>query len=92
VKDLPLFLVDRSGPTRLFYSVDFSDKVQADAPVVINGRTLRFGDVFAPIVRRTGKHDGNGTVFARGLALPPQIINHQLFDCLASYLVPAKTN
>jgi hypothetical protein len=78
--DRPLLWVQRTHPTKLFYRIDFSDVALPQQSVEINGRSLQFARYFEKIVQRTGRHDPNGVAFARGLALPDRLMNHELYD------------
>lgn len=51
----------------------------------IAGRTLRFLDLFKPIVRQTGKHDPRGTVLCSEPLLPERLANHELFAHLLAF-------
>jgi hypothetical protein len=76
----PLFAVepDPVNPCKLFYRIDFAEELPDDARLTVNGRDLPFFAWFAAIVRRTGRHGPDGTVFTRHVALPPQLANHEV--------------
>jgi hypothetical protein len=86
VRGLPLFHVDRSSETKLFFRIDFFDEVPETEPITVNGHNFRFGDILVRIVRRTGKHGNQGTVFSSGIDVPIRLMNHELYRVMLAHL------
>jgi len=81
-----LFLVETypEFPNKLFYRIDFTDKVSLDTLFSVHNKTLRFFDYYKGIVQRTGKHIPLGTIFCNLDKLPPKLFNHEIFDLIAN--------
>lgn len=78
----PLFQVESNAKDsdKLFYQIDFWDKLDADVEVVINGHAINFSEHFEAIVARTGAHVRDGDVFSEGIQLPARMYNHEIAD------------
>lgn len=78
-----LFIVERyvSDPTKLFYRIAFTDEVPLDTSFEIEGKNYRFFNHFKPIVRRTGKHIPQGTIYSN-YEFPQTIKNHEINDTI----------
>lgn len=75
-------------PRKLFYQIDFWDEIEAGRSVQVNGRTIDFDRNFEAIVARTGAHVNWGNVFFDGLALPPNLYNHEVGQRIAAWMDP----
>lgn len=80
---------DARDACTLFYRLDFTDQLSAQARARVNGRDFRFRDQFVEIVTRTGKHVPVGSVFARGVDLPAEMPNHAVFDVIVDRFAAA---
>ena len=76
---------DEKNPLKLFYRVDFTDPVTDGTQILVNGRDLKFLDVFESIVIRTGRHVPTASLFARGVDVPPKMKNHELNKILVAH-------
>lgn len=81
---MKLFHVERLGPTSVFYQIDFHDEVAPDARIVSGERTLAFGTMFET-AKRTGAHIAEGDVYADGIAVQPNLHNHEIYDTVLAY-------
>jgi len=77
-----LFLLESCSqdPKKLFYRIEYADKVSQETPFQTKEKTLKFFDYFEEIVTRTGKHIPNGTLFSSVPLANDQIYNHQISD------------
>ncbi len=84
IKGQRFFLVETypDFPTKLFFRIDFTDKVSHDAVLLVNRQKLRFFDFYKAIVERTGKHIQTGTLLCSRAGLPSCIKNHEIFDVI----------
>lgn len=87
INGVPLFHVDRgTGNSRkLFYQVDFWDKITDDVEIIVNGRKVSYLEHFEAIVARTGAHLRDGNVFYSGIELPRQLYNHEVSGSIISF-------
>jgi hypothetical protein len=83
------FFVERESPVEVFYQLAFKHKVAGSTQLFCGDRALRFYDVFQLICERTGAHVPEGDVFYDGLAIPPQLANHEVFDHLLAHFPAA---
>lgn len=84
VNDAPLFQVENYSeePLKLFYRIQFTDKLPSSAHFIANGRLLPFFSLFKEIVQRTGKHTQTGTLFCNQALFPEKIFNHEISECI----------
>ncbi|MDZ4677677.1 MAG: alkaline phosphatase family protein [Oligoflexia bacterium] len=95
-----LFLVESydADPLKLFYRINFFDKVAGDAVLEINGQKFKFFELFQSIVTRTGKHIPVGTIYSNAPDLPKNMYNHELYKYIVDFYdqqqrsQPAKNN
>jgi hypothetical protein len=84
----PLFYVENydNNPNKLFYMIQFTDDVGPDVKFYLKASEFRFGDYFAKVVRRTGRHIPVCDVYYSGAQLPDKIKNHMVIhDYLSSF-------
>lgn len=76
----PLFLTDRYSdhPTRLFYRLQYTDKISKDQTFSVSGNVFKFTDHFHHIAERTGKHISSGTFFSNHGVPDKPMMNHQI--------------
>ncbi|MCF7852932.1 MAG: hypothetical protein K9M07_06805 [Simkaniaceae bacterium] len=79
-----LFLIEYypQDPLKLFYRIVFTDKVEKESAIKINGLSFRFFDLFKAIVRRTGKHIPHGVIYCNREVFPKSMKNHELFPAI----------
>jgi hypothetical protein len=85
VRGIPLFQVDRTSDTKLFFRIDFFDEVSDTEQIAVNRQRLNFSDLFVRIVRRTGKHGNQGTAFSSGIDIPSRLMNHELYGVMVRH-------
>jgi len=86
VRGVPLFHVDRNSETKLFFRIDCFDEIPETEQIRVNGHSFNFGDILVRIVRRTGKHNNQGTAFSSGIDVPTQLMNHELYGVMLRHL------
>lgn len=76
----PLFFVEgyTSNPLKLFYRLQFTDKISPNAEIQLGNIKLPFFANFQNIVERTGKHIQKGTCYCNLNILPNKICNYQI--------------
>jgi hypothetical protein len=86
----PLFLVEsyKEAPERLFYRLVFTDDVSMEETFSGNGKSFKFGDHFAKIVQRTGKHIPVATAFANWDPKHKPVYNHEIYDMVMDFYRP----
>ena len=73
------FYAERAGATRVFYQIDFEHRVAPGTRLMVGNRTLAFDDLFELVCERTGAHVPDGDVYFDGVAIPPNLENHEIF-------------
>lgn len=83
----PFFHVEPS-PTddnKLFFQIDYWDKIDGEVRLSINQNEVNFSDFFEAIVARTGAHIPEGDVYSYGVDIPKTLPNHDVSKCIVSY-------
>lgn len=85
----PVFHVESYAldPLKIFYKVIFTDELNEDAHLSINGKMLCFFDLFKSIIKRKGRHIQKGTILS-SLDFPEQFYNHELGKFLIEAVLP----
>lgn len=88
----PLFKVEMNqhDDKKLFYMLQFTDKVEKDTCFELNEEQIPFFDLFDEIVTRTGRHIPLGTIFSSDLHFPDHIFNHEFNQYIYNYYLPVK--
>ena len=87
IRGKPLFLVETypDDGKKLFYRINFSYVTIDSETFNINGKTFQFFDYFKTIIRRTGKHIPEGSIYSNNAEnIPEEIYNHEFFQYLTS--------
>lgn len=86
VRGRPIFLVETysEDPKKIFYRVDFSERVDSGERFQVGEKFFRFSDHFEAIVVRTGKHIPNGNIYGKIEGMPNRIENHEVYDWILS--------
>ena len=87
ILDKPMFCVepDEQDACKLFYRLDFTDRVDEHVEFALAGRSYRFAEFFQSIVQRTGRHIQEGFVFQSERIAPERMANHELYRCICAY-------
>ncbi|MBS0623943.1 MAG: hypothetical protein JSS62_04895 [Verrucomicrobia bacterium] len=82
-----LFLVESypQDPQKLFYRILFTDEVPDHQTFIVQGQHYPFFKLFKPIVRRTGKHIPQGTLYCNIQKIPPVLKNHEIFKEISAF-------
>lgn len=88
----PLFKVEYNAhdDKKIFYMLQFTDKVAKDVCFDLDGKQVPFFDLFDEIVTRTGRHIPRGTIFSSDLHFPDHIFNHEFNQYIYNYYLPVK--
>jgi hypothetical protein len=79
------FYVERRDAVSLFYKLDFVHRVAAGTQLELAGRAIPFDEVFELVCERTGAHVPDGDVFADGVDVRQDILNHEIFDAVLNH-------
>jgi hypothetical protein len=82
------FFVEPTSATALFYQIDFEHRVANGVTLNTGGETVPFDDLFELVAERTGAHIPEGDVYADGVGIPPELLNHELYDVIVDYFSP----
>jgi hypothetical protein len=86
------FFVERLNPLRVFYQINFEHDVPSDTSLIVGERHEPFYKLFAKVCERTGAHVPRGDLFYKGISVPGEMHNHQLFDVVAQHFSSAKSH
>jgi hypothetical protein len=80
IENKPLFLVEsyQDEPLKLFYRLQFTDKISENACIHVQHKILPFYNFYQSIVERTGKHIPSGTCYCSSDIFPELMYNHEL--------------
>lgn len=81
----PLFFVERLAPDRVFYQIEIDRPVAPGTSILSGATTLKFDEHVARVCDRTGAHLQEGDLFADGVAVPPSLLNHEVFDAILGH-------
>ena len=82
----PVFHVEPAGEARLFYQLEIERAVPGDAVLQVGNQNIGFYELFELVCERTGAHLPEGDLYADGIAIPPSLPNHHVFDAIVGYL------
>ena len=91
VLQCPLFVVEASphDKKKLFYRLQFTDQLEANACFEAMSASLPFFKFFKEVVCRTGKHNPMGTIFSKDALFQKKIENHEIYSYLLNYFHPS---
>lgn len=92
VKGDKLFLVQsyEKEPCKLFYRLIFTQELEKQASVIVDKKRLRFFKYYKKIVKRTGKHTQEGSLYCNQLIFKDLIYNHEIGEYILKHLEKTK--
>ena len=88
----PFFLVepDPKIPNKLFYRIDYTDKIKTGVSLDINGRSLPFDRHFQSVVVRTGKHIPEAVALSEKIEMPDKMHNYDISKKILHHFITQK--